>query len=196
MLGPGGVSRPRVTSVIKAAGLSPDYTGIPPEVVEAAGRRGTTVHSLIEQHHTAGGRQPMVLGEAAPYFAAYLRFLAESGYESKHAEVVVEHPTWGYIGHVDSVGWLKVERALIDWKCVASLDEDAVAIQLAAYRMAWQAQHPAEPIQVCAGVQLRPDATYRFCRVDVDKAEPIWLAALTLYHARVRMGRLGPWLVP
>ncbi len=87
-----------------------------------------------------------------------------------------------------------MQRCLLDWKCVAQLDVDGTAIQLAAYRLAWDALHPQEPIGYCGIVQLRRDGTYRLVEANVAEAEPIWLAALTVYHARVRMGRIGPWL--
>lgn len=188
-----------MTAVMRAAGVGADFTGVDPAVLEAAAKRGTVVHKRIANEHLHPRRIATAISPAwAGYWKAYHRFRDDVRHVAQYSEVLVQHPAWHYIGHVDRIGFLQKHRALIDWKCVASLDVDAVAIQLAAYRLAWNVMHPEEPIRYCAAVQLYPNGRYKLydeaSGLDIDAAEPVWLAALTLYHARVRMGRVGAWL--
>ncbi len=203
--------RPRVTEVLRMAGLSPDYSGISAEVLKAAADRGTQVHAMIAEAHRrdipperfapAGGKAK-IPAEVAPYWRAVLKFVADTQHVPLYSEVLVEHAQWRYVGHLDRIGLITVPhrrgpsvcRCLLDWKCVATLDVVGVAFQLAAYRLAWNSMHPTEFIDPgdCGAVQLKRDATYRLVMIPAPQlleAEQVWLAALTLYHARMRMER-------
>ncbi len=187
-----GSTFPRVTHILEAAGLGPDFSGVPRPVLEAARERGKLVHAAIEAHHY--GLTPEVPPFAAPYYAAYLKFLADTGHEPIISEFEIEHPTWRFCGHPDRVGWLVRQRALHDWKCTDALVLKPVARQLAGYRLAWNAAHPQEPVTLCVAVQFKSDGTYRVHELDLDAADDTgfspehqFLASVVVYHARERI---------
>src|SRR5262245_28277484 len=130
------MQRPRVTLIMKAMGLAPDYTSVDPAVLAAAAKRGSAVHRMIDCEQR--GIRFRIPPELAGYMGAYHTFIQESGHTPRAiaTEQVVHHVAWNYLGHLDWLGWHKTRRAILDWKCVRSLDEHAVAIQLAAYRLA------------------------------------------------------------
>lgn len=180
---------PHVTRVLAEAGLGPDLTGIAPDVLEAARRRGSAVHALVDAHGY-GALEP---GDVEPEFKGYLDAYEAFCRDLKHEPIVSEyeviHPAWHYVGHLDRVGWVHKSRVLIDWKVVATVDVDAVAAQLAAYEMAWEAMRPTEPIAETLAVQLKADGTYRVHVVDSEGARQVFLAALVIYTERRRRGR-------
>lgn len=203
---------PRVTEVLRMTGLSPDFSGVDADVLERAADRGTRIHALLAEAHQRGVPLEAVAAPAslpadiAPYWQAAMAFVADTQHVALHSEVQVEHPQWRYVGHLDRIGFISVParqglsilRCLLDWKCVAVLDVEAVAIQLAAYRLAWNVMFPTEIIAPgdCGAVHLKRDATYRLVMIPASRlleAEQVWLAALTVYHARKRIGRTT-WL--
>lgn len=175
---------PSVTRILEAAGLGPDFSRVPADVLEAARARGTLVHRLIEAHHYGYLDQAEITPQAAPYMSAYLTFVAESGHEPIASEFRVEHAAWRYCGHPDRVGWLCGARVIADWKCTDTLALPPVARQLAGYQLAYNAQHPTEPVSTTVAVQLRSDGTYRLHELDASAAEPVFLAAVTVWWAR------------
>lgn len=177
---------PRVTHILDAAGLSPDLSGIAPAILERARRRGTALHEAIEAHTYDYLDRGAMDEEAKGYLAGYERFLAETGYKPVVSEVEVVSEKWGYIGHADGIGWIGTERCLPDWKSVASLDVASVSYQLAAYKLAYEEQRPTEPIKRLLAIQFKPNGTYKMFAVTDPRAESVFLAALTVYHARKR----------
>lgn len=175
---------PRVTAILNDLGLSPDFSGIPPAVLDAARDRGVALHQAVEAvvygYLDEGSLSPDVMTR----LDAYRKFITESGYTTTHTEIRVEHPAWGYCGHPDSIGWLSGKRTLLDWKAIDSLDVAPASYQLAAYALAWDASHPKEPIAVAGVVQLKSDGRYSFHEIDRAEAERIWLCAVAVYHAK------------
>ncbi len=179
---------PRVTAILHAVGLAPDFSRVDPAVLEAARARGVAVHAAIEAHQYGYLDQPIDL-ETAGYFYAYLKFLSDSGHEPIVSELEVIHPMWGYVGHPDRVGWLSGRRVLLDWKTGEAVDLDAAGRQLAGYRLAYHAMHPETPIDAVAVVQLREDGTYRYHEITrLPHHEQVFLAALVVYQAQQRKG--------
>jgi hypothetical protein len=181
------VSLPRVTEILRVVGLGPTFIGVDESVLEAARARGSAAHAAIEADHYGYGAE--VAPEIAPYLDAYRKFVAESGHEAVASERAIIHPTWQYVGHIDRVGWLIQKRCLLDWKMVESVDLVCAGYQLAGYRLAWNAQHPTEPVDLTAVVQFRKDGTYRFHDVNAAEHEPVFLAAVTVYRALKENGR-------
>jgi hypothetical protein len=174
---------PRVSAILAAAGLAPDFADVPEAVIERARQRGISQHALIERHHYG------LLGpdEAPP--PAYLAFLEESGHEPLISEFEVRSERWRYVGHPDRLGWLLGRRGLFDWKFTDTLDLPSVQRQLAAYRLAWQEQHSDQPIAFCAAVQFcstgRPKF-HEFTPTEMARAENEFLAAITIWWAKER----------
>ena len=173
---------PSVTHILNAVGLGPDLSRVAPDVLEQAQRRGSAVHAVIEANHY-GVLDPIALTpEITPYYLAYRRFVDESQHEAIGSEIEVVHPRWGYIGHLDRVGWLRQRRGIWDWKS-GEFDALAAGYQLAGYKLAWNASHPTEPVELTAVVQLRNDTTYRYHDMDATTYEQTFLAAVVVYRA-------------
>jgi len=171
---------------LAAVNLGPDFSAVPPATLEAAARRGTAVHALIEAHSYGYLDQAEVTPEIAPHFNAYLKFLAESKHEAIVTEFRVEHPAWRYQGHIDRVGWLLGLRWILDFKTGEAVDLPAAGRQLAGYRMAWNAMRPTEPVEAVAVLQLKGDGTYRLHDEIVNEArhEEAFLAACVVWRER------------
>jgi hypothetical protein len=183
------VTLPRVTDILAAVGLGPDLGPVPAVVLEAARARGTAVHALIEAHHYGYLEDGSITPETAPYFSAYLKFLADSGHEPIRSEFEVVHAAWGYRGHPDRLGWLSGRRILLDWKTAEAPELPPAGLQLAAYRLAWNAMHPTEPVDLVAVLQLKADGTYRYHDLAPATYEDTFLAAVLVYRARQERGR-------
>lgn len=180
---------PRVTEILAAAGLGPDYSRAPASALENARARGAAVHALIEADHYGYLDEADITNETAPYLAAYRRFLTESKHEPALSEFTVTHPTWRYVGHPDRIGSLIGRRALLDWKCMDHVELAPIEYQLAGYELAWREEHPQERIEVSAVVQLMSDGQYRLHELEPEKVEHIFLAAAAVWWARKDMGR-------
>jgi hypothetical protein len=124
------MSYPSVTQV-----LSPwvDYSRVPPELLEAAGKRGRLVHRCCAAHL-------MNLWTAVPdglegYFRSFLAFSREHIAEVVLVEAALDHPTLLYQGHPDLFCRLKGDRglAVVDWKTPLAYSQ-AWRLQLAGYR--------------------------------------------------------------
>jgi hypothetical protein len=175
---------PRVSHVLDAVGLGPDFSGVPEAVLEAARIRGSAVHAGIEAIVYNFLDESALSPDVLTRLEAYRRFVKEAGYETLHTEITVTHPAWRYCGHPDTIGWLLKRRVILDWKNTESVQLAPASWQLAAYKLAWDHEHPAEPIGAAAVVQLKGDGSYVFHEVELPAAEPVWLAAVTVFHAR------------
>ena len=175
---------PSVTHILKEVGLGPEFDFVDPVTLEAACLRGTAVHEAIEAHAYGYLDEATLSPIAAPYLDGYKKFLSESGHEPIATEIEVIHPSWGYIGHLDRVGWLIGKRAILDFKTPESLDLKPAGYQLALYRLAWNAQHPDQPVDVIGVLQLKSDGTYRFHDLNPAVYEQVALAAVIVYRAR------------
>lgn len=174
---------PRVSAILEAVGLGDDYSQVPPAVLERARERGSDGHALIEAH-AYGFLEP---DQVAP--PAYRAFLEESGWQPEATEFEVRSERWRFVGHPDQRGWMLARRGLLDFKFRDTLDLEPVKRQLAAYRLAWQEQHPTEPLAFCAAVQFlstgRPKF-HEFTADEIARAESEFLAAVTVWHAKGR----------
>ena len=178
------MSLPSVTQILRAVGLSSTYAGVPKEVLEHARLRGQGLHLAIQYHHEGTLDAESLHPEIQPGFRAYLDFLADTGHRAMVSEPELIHPAWQYIGHPDRVGWLGKDRVILDWKHVAKVDLKAGRLQLAAYRMAWNALHPTEPVSRCFLVHLatNSDGKARLHDVTDPGADQIFLAALVVFR--------------
>lgn len=177
---------PRVTAVLADLGLGPDLSRVAPDVLEVARERGAAVHRAVEALTYGYYDEADVHPDAAPYVAAYQKFVAESGFQPIAAEIEVTHPVWRFRGHPDVIGWLNGRRGVIDVKTGVS---DGAAYQVAAYCDAWSAERPQEPVLWGAILHLHDDRGYRLEDVSLPAALPVWRAALIVYTARKELGR-------
>lgn len=185
-------SLPRVTEILEAVGLGPDYSKISRAVLDHAAARGRALHMAIQWDSEGSLDESSLHDQVRPGFEAYRRFVKETNHQPIASEIELVHPLWHYVGHPDRIGWHQgTERVLLDWKYVASLDEDAARLQLAAYRMAWNALYPTEPISRCFALRMvRATGGYRMHDLTDPNAEQDFLAGLVVYRNLERRGRL------
>ena len=185
---------PRVTQVIQEVGLGPDFSRVPAARLEYSRMRGQALHLAIRYHHEGTLDLESLHPDVKTGFEAYLRFLADTKHEPIASEIELIHPVWQFVGHPDRVGFLNGgQRVLLDWKFTDSFDFWPTAYQLAAYRMLWNSTHPKEPVTQTFAVQFHPsNGKYHLRRVEAEKYEQDFLAALVVWRARQRMGRGEP----
>lgn len=161
-----------VSGILRAAGIrpAPYLTGRNAHVMERALRRGSEVHRLTRAIDEAGDELDALDDHFDPadesheninYVAAYHRFLRLSGYRPIAWEKVLYHPTYDYAGRSDMIGWFGRKRVMGDRKTDRQLHR-AVWLQLAAYREAWNATYPTEPIDETGALILRADTTFEW----------------------------------
>lgn len=129
---------PSITQVLSLQGLS-DYSGVDPDVLANAARRGTAVHELAAWHNRFGEVDPTwVTPELEPYFNGYLKFLSDTGFAVEPAWV--EKPVIGTICGMrlgltpDCYGKLGRYGAIIEFKCTAA-PQPSWSIQTAAQEL-------------------------------------------------------------
>ena len=131
-----GVVLPSVTRLMEP--LKTDtYGGIPDYVMDAAARRGTSVHEAIDLFLSVGVSD--ISDEYAGYFEAWMQWFDAVNPNVKMTETLIYHPTLRYAGTVDCVCEIGGKTVLIDWKTTASMNENLVRVQLQAYQSALKA---------------------------------------------------------
>lgn len=157
------------------------YAGIPKHILDAAADRGTAVHRMCELHDygTLGEYEPGYEG----YLQAWIRFLAESGFEIELIEYQQHHPKLKYAGTIDRTGWHKKKRGLLDIKTTAAL-MPVVGPQTAGYQELQEAN--GDKIDFRWAVQLKMDGTYKL-EVLTDRTDlSTFTSSLNLYRWKER----------
>lgn len=88
---------PSITQVLKAEGLSPDYSGVDPWYA----LRGTYTHKATQLHDNDNLEENTIDPEIAPYLAAYRKFRSEWSREIIGIECQLWSPTYKYAGIID-----------------------------------------------------------------------------------------------
>ena len=176
---------PSVTTILAALKLSGDYSMIPADVLATASERGTAVHEAVHDDVYHCLDESTLASGVMTRFVGWKRFLKDTGYRPIIAEATVVSTRWGFLGHLDGAGWISADRTLLDLKCVATLDPDMVAYQLAGYDIAWSEQRPTEPFKRYLALQLLP-ASYRVHDLTerMANARQVFQAATVVFHAR------------
>jgi hypothetical protein len=104
---------------------------IPPDVLQAAARRGTAVHFALELLDRGELDRASIDPALEGYVVAYERFLVESRFIPAHIEHRVFHGIHRYAGTLDRTGLLDETLTVLDFK--TGLVLPGHALQLAAY---------------------------------------------------------------
>ncbi len=181
----GGVKLPSVTTIIRAAGLMPDFYG---SGNETAMLRGTLVHRVCEFHDEGDLDESSVDPALAGYLEAWKKFRADTGFKPEKIEWRNAHPIYRYAGMVDRTGLFGGLRSIIDIKTGAF--DPWMGVQTAAYEGLFA---PYGPVGVNRrlGVHLTAEGKYSVRRFEERSDWPIFLSALGLYNWRKSHGRLG-----
>lgn len=117
---------------------------------DSAASAGTLAHAMVEAS-IQGLPQPTDVGytetqfqQALKAFEAYQSWARNSRLEITHTEIQMQSEKYRFGGTPDAIGMLDGKRCLLDWKS-GSVYMDAL-LQVAAYRMLWEENHPDEPI--------------------------------------------------
>lgn len=141
-----------VTTLLSKHGLSPDYSGVPSETMEAKAEYGKLVHKEIEKYINDGEIGfTNELGE-------FIEHCEKTALKPVKSEFIVHNDI--VAGTVDLSGAYGERLALVDYKTTATLHKEAVRWQLSLYDYLGgnaadmlQAFHFASPLKV---VDLEP----------------------------------------
>ena len=197
-----GVPTPSVTTILKSAGLSPDYSKTPKRVLENKRDIGKEVHHTCHAINQAvmelggyKGNESYVMAYTVTFYEdirdwgyteAYCKFLRESGFVPTHAEEIVYHPSYKYIGTFDTVGLMNTDRVLIDIK-TPTMDHPSYAIQTAAYQSAFEWCYKL-PVHKRFSLLLKPDGNYDPCPHEDPMDFNVFVAGLIIHRFKEAKG--------
>ena len=179
---------PSVTRILQAVGLSPDFSFVKEETLKRARARGAALHLAIRYHHKGTLDESTLHAEIEPGFRAYLAFVKATEHVPIASELELVHPQWNYIGHPDRIGWCNGKRVIVDYKYTAGFDKEYVRLQLAGYRLLWDATHPRELIDQTLGLHLKRDGFFAIYDLTDNEGQQDFLAAVVIYRALERRG--------
>jgi len=152
-----GVVVPSVTTI--TAPLV-DLSGIPQATLEKKRQIGQALHKCIELHLADDLDPDTVDGLVEPYFAAFMKWLRESGFRPDASEKRVFSKALMFAGTLDLNGWTaKGKRAVVDHKSTYHLST-VTGIQTAGYALA--SIEMGDKIEERYALHLKPDGTYSF----------------------------------
>lgn len=134
-----------VTSLMRKHGLSPDYSGIPEEVMQKAAERGSKVHKDIEDY--CNGKEVVMTPELKAYIGCNVKPVANEYLVTDYAVVASS------IDIVADAGDGKVY--LIDIKTTSTLHHEALSWQLSIYAYLFQLINPDIEIAGIYGLHIR-----------------------------------------
>lgn len=175
---------PHVTGVI---GFLTDYSRIPPDALERARQQGVAVHRMVELDCRDDLDVESLPEWMAGYYAAWRKFVAETGFRMLLSEQRVYHAKLGYAGTLDLCGVMEridSAPAIIDIKR-SLYAGPAIGLQLAAYQDALTEIKATRRY----ALQLQESGTYRLTEFKDRSDLATFLACLTIYRWRERHGK-------
>lgn len=134
-----------VTSLMKKHGLSPDYSGIPEDVLRRAAERGSKVHKDIEDY--CNGETVAMTKELKAYIGCGIEAIANE-YLISDNEIVASS--------IDIVAYAGENRVnLIDIKTTSTLHLEPLSWQLSIYAYLFQKQNPHLDIGGLYGLHIK-----------------------------------------
>jgi len=196
-----GALVPSVTQLLDDAGLAPDYSTIPPAVLQHARQRGIHVDQCVELLDADDLDWRTVHPEAVPFLEGWMRFKEYEGFTPLVSQLPVFHPTYGFAGTADSCGLLPGGRPVIIERKTTQKMAATVALQTAGYAVdgLWYAppgggvlapipwERPAR-----LGVQLRRDGSYQLVPYDDPEDMAAFLGVVALGRWRGARRALQP----
>lgn len=172
----------RVSDVLREAGLLPDFSKIPPSILERKRAIGTATHKALELLVAGRLDRASIDPAVRPFFEAGERWLLERKPFVVACEETVCDKDRLIKGTLDLRVRLDGEHEIIDFKCTNEIKRGA-RIQTKAY---CDLQGEASGGIV---VQLKKDGTYEAFRAS-DEDAAVWLHAASLYCFRRDNGLL------
>jgi len=192
---------PSVTQLLDDAGLAPDYSTIPPAVLQHARQRGIHVDQCVELLDADDLDWRTVHPEAMPFLEGWMRFKDYEGFTPLASQVPLFNPQHGFAGTLDSVGVLPGGHPVIIERKTTARMSATYALQTAGYALdgMWFAppgggvlapvpwERPAR-----LGVQLKRDGTYQLFRYDDPEDYRAFLGVVALGKWRGARRALQP----
>lgn len=191
-----GVRLPSVTQLLKGAGIGPDFSAVPPQLLEAARAFGVAVHSACELDDLGELDDDGTDARVMACVHAWRRFKAENDVEVLATEQRLYHPTLRYAGTLDGLVRMRAWRGhgtdlvLVDRK-TGQHPHPSFGVQLAAYEELLRANargmgtrmHDAilAAFMKRVSVHLFDDGTYRMHPHHHPSDEAAFRACLALY---------------
>lgn len=177
-----GARVPAVTEVLRAVGLSTDWTAKPPDVREAAERKralGQVVHDACARLDRQQLKWDEVPEAAFSYVEAWEAYVKQRGILDFEAiEQPVAHPTLRYAGTLDRIAETTNERILCDIK-IGDPEDAAGQYQTAAYAGTFLDQRFTREC-----VRLYPSGRYVITAYESRDDWKVFQAALTVFHSQ------------
>lgn len=177
-----GVVVPSVTQLLKLIG--PDFSAIPPAVLERKRQLGADVHLACELDDLGELDDDATDPEVMGYVRGWRRFIADTGAQWTANEKQMGHAALGYAGTIDRTGYLfDREPWILDIKTALEAHQ-VYGVQLSAYLMlvAANVSLSATAVWRRGTVHLLPGGTYRLHRYTSPADEAAFRACLALHH--------------
>lgn len=157
-----GVPIPSVTQILKATGVSADFSHVDPIVLDRKRQIGQAAHAATHYFDEGDLDAQTIAPEVIPYLEAWRRFRLEREFVPDLLETVVYHRTAHYIGRFDRYGYVGGLPVLLDIK-ISDPDAAAADLQTAGYLAALVDERPdwAERDIARWSVQICDDGRYR-----------------------------------
>lgn len=127
---------------------------------------------------------PEIVEKAGRSFASYLNWKAQTRLELVASEVAMVSEAHGFGGCIDLVGVVDGEVDILDFKSSKRLYDEQV-VQLAAYRMLWQENHPDLPVKRVRVMRWGEDGdTHESIFPNTDNAWRVFLHALAIHQLK------------
>lgn len=169
---------PSVTEILKPL---TDLSRVPQDTLEYKRSLGKAVHKAIELYERQDLDVDTLDKDAMPFFEAWLKFKAETGFRALLTEQVVWSAKLRYAGTLDILGTRDggVEPTeLLDAKCVWTMGP-ATGPQTFGYALALQESHGIK-VKKRGGLQLLRDGTFRFFPYNNPYDETAFKACLSI----------------
>lgn len=138
-----------VTTLMKMMGVSPDYSGIPADVLQKAAERGSAVHKAIETWCIRGEASisEEYADEVIPDLEAFKRL---------ELDVLANEYLVSDMTHIaSSIDIVLKDLTLVDIKTTSKIHWDAVSWQLSIYKWLFELQNPKKKVKGLKVLHLR-----------------------------------------
>ena len=173
---------PSVTQILRFISRE-IYGDVPQSVLDKAADKGTRVHEAIEAYDNYGWKE--CEPDTLPYILAYEKWVQDHNFQTVANEYPIYHRTRLYAGRIDRIFMDEGKLSLLDIKTSETILEPLVAGQLYGYSEASKS-HGINVVNHYI-LHLKPDASYDFIKVDIQKGFRIFEACAFL-HGVVKKG--------
>ncbi|KJS85013.1 MAG: hypothetical protein JM58_09620 [Peptococcaceae bacterium BICA1-8] len=178
-----GIIIPGVTTVLKVAGITQDYSMINPYVLETKRDLGINIHMATEMDDLG---LEITDPEFLPYIEGWKNFKKDTDFQCISAEKPAYSKKYRYAGTIDRFGTVYGESAIVDLKTTVVVDMQSVGPQTAAYQNAL-AEHTKEKAKKRYIVKLDPKLKQGYKLIPcTNKSDfQVFLNALNIYNWRM-----------